>query len=184
MDTAVDIETARLLLRRWRPSDRAPFAAINADPAVGRFLPAASLTREASDAMLDRIDTHFADHGFGLWAVDRRHEGDLIGFVGLAHTAFHAHFTPAVEIGWRLASRAWGQGYATEAARAVVDHAFTALDLGEIVSFTVPENAPSRRVMERIGMCHDPADDFDHPRMPPGDRLSCHVLYRLRRADA
>lgn len=176
----VDIETERLLLRRWRDGDVAPFAELNADPEVMRHFPA-PLTAADSLAMVDRIRGHFAEHGFGLWAVERRDEGDFIGFVGVQHVSFQARFTPAVEIGWRLARHAWGRGYATEAARAAATHAFRSLGVDEIVSFTVPANEPSWRVMERIGMVRDLQGDFAHPRLPPDDPLSLHVLYRLRR---
>jgi RimJ/RimL family protein N-acetyltransferase len=174
----VDITTDRLLLRRWRDSDREPWAAACADPEVMRHFPD-MLTREQSDAMIERIGARFAAHGFGLWAVERRAERDFIGFVGLQRITWAAPFTPATEIGWRLARAAWGAGYATEAARAVVDHAFDELDLEELVSVTVPANARSRAVMERIGMVHDAAGDFDHPRVPAGHPLRRHVLYRL-----
>lgn len=179
--TDLEIRTGRLLLRRWRVGDRAPFAKLNADPEVMRYFPA-PLTRRQSDELADRIEQHFADHGYGLYAVERRAGGEFIGFVGLSRVGYDAHFTPAVEIGWRLARQAWGSGYATEAARAVVAHAFEVLALDDLVSLTVPANEPSRRVMERIGMTRDPDDDFDHPSLPAGDPLRRHVLYRLRRS--
>ena len=180
MDRDVDIRTERLLLRRWRDSDREPWAALCADPVVMRHFPA-PLSREQADAMIDRLDAHFDEHGFGLWAVERIQEGDFIGFVGLHRLTYDAHFTPAVEIGWRLARAAWGSGYATEAARAVVDHAFGVLELDAIVSVTVPANEPSRNVMRKLGMTHDPAEDFQHPNLPEDSPLRHHVLYRLRR---
>ncbi len=173
-----EIRTDRLRLRRWREADRAPFAALNADPRVMEHFPAA-LDRAASDALADRIDRHFAEHGFGLWAVEVPGAAPFAGFVGLSIPRFAAHFTPCVEVGWRLAVECWGCGYATEAARATVAFGFAHLDLDEIVSFTVPANARSRRVMERLGMTHDPADDFDHPAVTA--RLRRHVLYRIRR---
>jgi ribosomal-protein-alanine N-acetyltransferase len=179
--TDTELETERLLLRRWRDSDRAPFAALTADPEVMRHFPA-PLTRAESDAMVDRIIASFDEHGYGLYAVERRAEGDFIGFVGLAWITYDVPFAPAVEIGWRLARHAWGQGYATEAARAVVAHAFGALGLDDLVSMTVPSNEPSWRVMERIGMTRDPAEDFLHPRVEAGHPLERHVLYRLARA--
>jgi ribosomal-protein-alanine N-acetyltransferase len=179
--TDIELETARLLLRRWRDSDREPFAALCADPEVMQHFPAL-LSREESDAMVDRIEAHFAQAGYGLYAVERRAEGDFIGFVGLNPITFDAPFTPALEIGWRLAKHAWGHGYSTEAARAVVEHAFGPLGIDQLVSITVPANVPSRRVMERIGMTRDPAEDFDHPRVPPGHPLERHVLYRLQRS--
>jgi len=131
--------------------------------------------------MVDRIETRFEEHGFGLWAVELADGKPFIGFVGLAVPAFEAHFTPAVEVGWRLAAEHWSRGYATEAARAALDYGFTTAGLDEIVSFTVPANSRSRAVMERLGMTHDPADDFDHPRIEPGHPLRRHVLYRKRR---
>ncbi len=172
--------TERLLLRRWRESDRAPFAALNADPEVMEHFPA-PLDRAASDGFADRVAQHVEEHGWGLWAVELRAAGRFIGFTGLAVPRFEAPFTPAVEVGWRLAREAWGFGYATEAARAAVAVGFGELGLDEIVSFTAVGNIRSRAVMERIGMTHDPADDFDHPALAEGDRLRRHVLYRLRR---
>lgn len=173
------ITTARLELRRWRDDDRAPFAAINADPVVMEHFPH-PLDRTASDATIDRLEAHFAAHSFGLWATARRDTGELIGFVGLSRPGFDAPFTPCVEIGWRLARAAWGHGFATEAALAARDYAFSALALAELVSFTVPANTRSRRVMERIGMTRDPLGDFDHPWIAEGHPLRRHVLYRLR----
>jgi RimJ/RimL family protein N-acetyltransferase len=172
------IRTERLLLRQWRPEDREPFAAVNADARVMEFLPA-PLARPQSDALARASEAHFATHGFGPWAVEVPGVAPFIGFVGLVVPAFDAHFTPAIEIGWRLAAEHWGQGYATEAARASAQHAFTVVGADGLVSFTTPQNARSRAVMQRIGMTHDPADDFDHPRLAPGHRLRRHVLYRL-----
>lgn len=180
MHDDVDIRTERLLLRRWRDADREPWAAMCADPQVMRHFPA-TLMREQSDAMIDRLDAHFDEHGFGLWAVERIDLGEFIGFVGLHRLTYDAHFTPAVEIGWRLARAAWGNGFATEAARAVVDHGFEQLGLDEIVSVTVPANGPSRNVMRKLGMTHDPAEDFEHPNLPDDSPLRHHVLYRLQR---
>jgi RimJ/RimL family protein N-acetyltransferase len=141
----------------------------------------APLTRAESDAMVDRIEAAFESNGFGLWAVEVLGGAPFIGFVGLAVPTFEAHFTPAVEVGWRLAREHWGRGYATEAARAALEFGFGSVGLDEIVSFTVPANVRSRTVMERLGMTHDPKDDFDHPRIPPGNPLRRHVLYRLQR---
>lgn len=176
------IATPRLLLRPWRDEDLAPFAAINADPCVAHYLPA-TLSRSESDAFADRIRTGFEREGFGLWATERvdHPARPFVGFIGLSVPTFDAHFTPCVEIGWRLAREHWGAGLATEGARAVVQHAFGDLHLDEVVSFTVPENLASRRVMEKLGMRHDPAGDFEHPQLPVGHRLRRHVLYRLRR---
>jgi ribosomal-protein-alanine N-acetyltransferase len=139
----------------------------------------ATLTRDESDAMVDRIEAGFEERGFGLWAVGVIDGPPFVGFVGLSSPNFDAHFTPAVEVGWRLARDAWGHGYATEAAQAAVADGFTRVGLREIVSFTTPGHTRSRAVMERLGMTHDPADDFGHPRFPDGDRLHAHVLYRL-----
>jgi len=174
-----ELRTARLLLRRWREEDREPFARLNADPVVMEHFPA-TLTREQSDALADAIEARFAADGFGLWAVEVVERGEFVGFTGLARPAFEAHFTPAVEVGWRLARDTWGRGYATEAARAALAYGFDTAGLPEIVSFTAAANERSRAVMRRLGMCHDPRDDFDHPRLPAGDRLQRHVLYRLR----
>jgi len=176
MNLPREIQTDRLLLRRWVPSDRLPFAGLNADPRVMEHFPSV-LTREESDVIVDRIESHFERRGFGLWAVEVRDEIPFIGFVGLAVPSFEAHFTPCVEVGWRLAVESWGRGYATEAARAAVAFGFGPAGLVEIVSMTVPANERSRRVMERLGMTHNPADDFDHPSQP-GQRR--HMLYRLQ----
>jgi ribosomal-protein-alanine N-acetyltransferase len=138
------------------------------------------LTRFESDDLADRIEAHFAEHGFGLYAAELASDASFIGFVGLYVPTFQSHFTPCIEIGWRLSTEHWGQGLATEGAHAVVRHAFGALKLKELVSFTVPANVRSRRVMEKIGMTHNSAEDFDHPRVPRGHPLCRHVLYRLR----
>jgi RimJ/RimL family protein N-acetyltransferase len=170
------LQTPRLLLRRWVQTDRPAFAALNADERVMEHFPSV-LTRAESDAAADRIELHFERHGFGLWALEIPGVVPFAGFVGLAVPAFEAHFTPCVEIGWRLVAEHWGFGYATEAAREVLNFAFAELRLAEVVSFTVPNNQRSRRVMERIGMTHDPADDFEHPNQPEPGRH--HVLYRI-----
>lgn len=175
-----ELRTRRLHLRRWRDEDCDAFAALNADPRVNEFLPG-PLTREQSDAVAARIARHIEEHGYGLWAVEAPGVTPFAGFVGLTAPRFEAHFTPCVEIGWRLAAEYWGRGYATEAARAALRFGFETLGLSEIVSFTVPDNARSRRVMEKIGMTHDPAADFEHPSLPEGHRLRRHVLYRVSR---
>lgn len=182
MSPTVHIETERLLLRDWADSDADTFAAINADPAVMEFFPAA-LDRAQSDAFLARIRDGLARDGYGLYAVETKAENELIGFTGLARPGFDAPFMPATEIGWRLARRAWGEGYASEAAKAVLDRAFGSFGLEELVSFTAEWNLPSRRVMERIGMTRDPNGDFLHPGVPPDHKLARHVLYRIARAD-
>ena len=166
-------------MRQWQAADREPFAAMNADPRVVEFLPA--LSRAESDAVITRIESHFAERGFGFWALEIPGIAPFAGFVGLAVPRFEAHFTPCVEIGWRLAAAHWGHGYAIEAARAAVAFGFGSMKLEEIVSFTVPANHRSRKVMERLGMTHSPNDDFDHPALPQGHALRRHVLYRLRR---
>ncbi len=176
------LDTERLILRRWRDSDREPFARMNADPQVMEFFPAA-LSRVESDGLADRIEAHFAEHGFGLFAAELRATREFIGYIGLAVPAFEAAFTPCVEIGWRIAADQWDQGLATEGAREVLRFAFGESKLDAVVSFTVPGNRQSRRVMEKIGMTHDPRDDFEHPNLPEGHPLRRHVLYRLRRSD-
>jgi len=174
------LETQRLLLRRWRDCDREPFAALNSDPRVMQFFPAV-LARAESDRLADRIEAHFEKHGFSLFAAELRQDGAFIGFIGLSVPEFEAPFTPCVEIGWRIAAAYWNQGLATEGARAVLGYGFDSLQLSEIVSFTTVANAPSRRVMEKIGMTRSPEDDFDHPKLPQAHPLRRHVLYRIRK---
>jgi RimJ/RimL family protein N-acetyltransferase len=140
-----------------------------------------TLTRTESDALVDRIEDHFERHGWGLWAVEVVASGDFIGFVGLWPVWFTAHFTPAVEVGWRLSRSHWGHGLAPEAARAAIDDGFARLDLDEIVSLTSTGNVRSQRVMQKLGMGRDPDDDFDHPAFGDGHPLRRHVLYRTRR---
>jgi RimJ/RimL family protein N-acetyltransferase len=176
---ADSIETPRLLLRPWRDTDLAPFAALNADPEVMRHFPAL-LSRDESDALAARIRASFEAQGWGLWAVEEKGGAPFIGFVGLNRPTFDAPFMPAVEIGWRLARAAWGAGYASEAARAALRFGFEQLALDAIVSFTAPVNTRSRAVMERLGMVNT-GQDFDHPRVPEGSPLRRHVLYRLAR---
>jgi RimJ/RimL family protein N-acetyltransferase len=150
---------------------------MNADPRVMEFMPA-RLSPEESNALVDRAQAHFDLHGFGPFAVELPDELTFAGFIGLSVPAFDAPFMPAVEVGWRLAFDCWGRGLATEGARAVVRYGFEEQGLESVVSFTVPENLRSRRVMEKIGMTHDPRDDFDHPLLPEGHPLRRHVLYR------
>ena len=169
-----EIRTARLLMRPWQDADRQPFAAMNADPEVMRYFPA-PLTREQSDAFADRIEAHFAEHGYGHWALEV--DGAFIGFTGLAWATWASDFTPALEVGWRLARTAWGRGYASEAATAALVRGF--LEVDRIVSFTATANAPSERVMRRIGLEY--VSVFDHPRVPAGHPLQQHVLYRADR---
>ena len=174
--------TDRLLLRGFRGEDLAPLAAMNADPRVMEHLPG-PMSLQDTAAQLARFRQHWEEHGFGWWAVEIPGLAPFIGWVGLARPRFEAHFTPCVEVGWRLTAAFWNQGYATEGAREAFRFgwALASPRLEEIVSFTVPGNAPSRRVMEKLGMTRDPADDFDHPRIPAGNPLRRHVLYRIRR---
>ncbi len=179
--SSLELRTPRLLLRQWREEDLAPFAALNDDPAVMEHFPA-RIPRAASDTILGRSRAQFEERGFGLWAVEVPGRADFIGFTGLTVPRFTAHFTPCVEVGWRLARAHWGQGYATEAASAALRHGFETVGLAEIVSFTVPANERSRRVMEKLGMQRAPEDDFDNPGLPEGSPLRRHVLYRLARS--
>lgn len=174
-----ELRTARLVLRNWRTTDRAPFAALNADPEVMRHFPS-TLTAEQSDQMVDAIVARWAVLRFGLWAVERVDTGEFIGFVGLSSPTWSSE--PLVEVGWRLARGHWGNGFATEAGRAVLAFGFAEVQLpqDEIVSFTTVENVRSRRVMERLGMRHDVRRDFDHPLLPDWSERR-HVLYVLRR---
>ena len=176
-----ELRTARLLLRQWREGDRAPFAALNVDPEVTEHLPRL-LSREESDALAARVAKSFSDNALGLFALEVPGVAPFIGFAGLSIPGFDAPFMPCVEVGWRLARTHWGKGYATEAARAAMKDGFERLGLREIVSFTVPENVRSQKVMERLAMHRSSEDDFDHPNLV-GHRLSRHVLYRLRREE-
>jgi ribosomal-protein-alanine N-acetyltransferase len=173
------LETERLLLRRWKDSDREPFAKMNANPRVMEFF-AGCLTREESDQFIDRAESDIENYGFGLFAAELKETSAFIGFIGLHTTTFQAHFTPAVEIGWRIDEPYWRKGLATEGSRGVIEYAFKRLRLDALVSFTAPDNQSSRRLMERLGMTHNPADDFNHPRLPEGHRLRRQVLYRLK----
>ena len=181
MDVPREIRTERLYLRRWFRDDRPAFASLNADARVNEFL-LGPISRTESDALADRIEAHFAQHGFGVWAVEIPGVTPFAGFIGLSIPRFEAAFTPCVEVGWRLSAEHWNRGYATEGARAALAFGFESLGLDEIFSFTVPQNLRSRRVMEKIGMMHSPADDFDHPLLPEGHQLRRHVLYRISSA--
>lgn len=180
MDPTHILETERLRLRTWREDDRLPFAIMNADSRVMEHFPA-PLSKKESNQLVDKIESHFDEHGYGLWAVEEKSSGEFIGFTGLNNVTFEAHFTPNTEIGWRLAYDAWGKGYATEAAQHVLHHAFNTLQLDEIVSFTTETNQRSQRVMQKIGLEHNPADDFNHPKLAPKHPLCHHVLYRKSR---
>ena len=169
------MKTKRLLLRPWKPSDLEPFAALNADRCVMEFFPK-TLTKKESDDLAHLIQTEIDQKGYGLWAVEIPNTCPFIGFVGL-----HAiDFMPGIEIGWRLSHNFWGQGYAFEAAVAVRDHAFASLHIPELLSFTYVGNMRSRRLMEKLGMTHSPADDFLNPKLPENHPLRPHVLYRLQ----
>jgi RimJ/RimL family protein N-acetyltransferase len=170
--------TERLVLRQWRDEDLEPFAALNADAEVMRYFPAA-LDREQSDAMVSRMRDLIQAQGWGLWAVERRDTGALVGFTGLSVPRHPLPFQPCVEVGWRLARGAWGRGFATEAAREALRVGFHELGLTQVVSFTAVSNVRSRAVMERLGMTRDPTADFDHPALPVGHPLRRHVLYRI-----
>lgn len=174
-----EIRTNRLLLRRWRESDAPLFAELNADPKVMEYFPG-TMSRAESDEAISRFCEHFEQHGFGRWAVEVPGSAEFIGFVGLSRPSWQTAFTPCVEIGWRIASDFWGQGYAPEAATAALEFGFRILELDEILSFTVPANMRSRRVMEKIGMTHAVDQDFAHPVLPLDHPLSRHVLYRIR----
>jgi RimJ/RimL family protein N-acetyltransferase len=178
MDEASELRTERLLLRSWRPDDREPFAALNADPAVMEHFPSV-LSRAESDALVDRIEARFDEHGWGLWAVEVPGVAPFIGFVGLAPQGAELPFGPAVEVGWRLARSAWGMGYATEGGRAALRCGADGFGIGDFVSMTAKANLRSQGVMRRLGMTYDPRDDFDHPRIPAGHPLRRHVLYRI-----
>ena len=176
------LETDRLILRTFTLNDVDAMTAIDQDPAVCEFLPALG-TRETTEAGIKRIIHHHQEHGFSLYAVETKNTHIFLGFVGLAIPSFEAHFTLAVELGWRLSSQYWGKGYATEAAKAVLHYAFTQLNLREVVSFTVVNNLASRRVMKKIGLHHNPEDDFDHPKLASDSPLQRHVLYRLTKKE-
>lgn len=174
------LEAERLFLRRWKWSDRAPFAAMNSDPAVMEHFPSCASPAE-SDDMVDRIEAEFGERGFGLWALERRDHGEFIGFMGLHQVPFQAPFTPAVEVGWRMRQSSWGQGFATEAARCALGFAFKERALQEVVSFTIPANLRSQGVMQRIGMRRVVQGDFEHPNLLANERCCRHVLYRITR---
>jgi 3-dehydroquinate dehydratase/shikimate dehydrogenase len=183
---APTLRTQRLLLRGWQDSDREPFAVLNSDPEVMEHFPA-TLSRDESDAFVDRVVAQFEHTGWGLWAVEVVDEAEPVaGFVGYVGLWSADHVEPlTVEIGWRLSQDSWGRGYAAEAAAEALRHGFETIGLPEIVSFTVPQNARSRRVMEKIGLRRRSERDFDHPRMDPDvhPHLVAHVLYSVTRSE-
>ncbi len=174
------IRTERLILRWWEESDSLPFSQMNADPEVMEFFPKA-LSREESDALIQRIEGSFSERGYGLWAAELRAGGEFIGFIGFNYTDFPSDFTPCVEIGWRLARRAWGKGYATEGAKACLQAGFEKLGFDKIFSFTSRINTRSVNVMKKIGLTY--VKGFDHPRIANESRLRSHVLYGLARVE-
>ncbi|MEH6367022.1 MULTISPECIES: GNAT family N-acetyltransferase [Pseudomonas] len=182
----IELETPRLIMRQWTPEDLPALASLNADSEVMRFFPAV-LSREQSAQMLERLRGQFAAQGYGFWALQQKGSGQLIGFTGLNRVGFEASFSsatnPAVEIGWRLARKYWQQGYASEAARAALDFAFSQLQLAEVVAFTAEVNGPSIQLMQALGMQHHSREDFEHPALPAGHWLSRHVLYRITHED-
>lgn len=175
-----EVETERLLLRRWQLKDLQPFALMGKDPRVMKFFPAL-VTEEETAAMIARINARFLENGFCFWAVERKYDGAFLGFTGLNRPAFTTPASPCVEVGWRLAFEYWGHGYATEAANGSLKYGFDVLGLPEIVAFTAVENARSRAVMDRIGMTRDLGSDFEHPNIPEGHHLRKHVLYRKKK---
>lgn len=170
------IETARLILRPWRPSDLEPWVAMNADPEVMRYFPAVQ-TREESEAMMGRVQAHIEREGFGAWAMERKDDGVFLGFTGLSRLKPENPLHPGVEAGWRMARHAWGQGYAAEGARASLKDGFERVGLTSIVAFTATTNLPSQAVMTRIGMIRREDLDFDHPALPRGHVLERHVVW-------
>ena len=177
----IEPRTERLRLRRWRDSDREPFAAMNMDPVVMEFFPAPG-TRAGSDATIDAWNAQFDAQGWSNWAAERLDTGEFIGFVGISVPKRVLPFSPCVEIGWRLVRAHWGHGYAAEGARAALRVGFEQLGLPQIVSFTTLANLRSRAVMERIGM-RNSGEDFEHPGVPEGNPLRPHCLYRISKAE-
>lgn len=179
VDPGPRLTTDRLILRPWRDRDLDPYVALCTNPTVMRYFPWA-MGREESEASMARYRAHFAEHGWGPWVVEVPGESDFAGVVGLSTVRSETHFTPAVEVAWRLFPAFQGRGYATEAARGCVAFGFTRAGLNEIVAMCTPDNLASRRVMEKLGMTHDPADDFDHPAVEADHPMRRIVLYRLR----
>ncbi len=173
------IETERLILRTWKKEDAAPYFQINQDPKVIEFLPGPLTMEQVNDFILT-VNSHQDKNGYTLWAACLKETGELMGFIGLNYTDWASHFTPAVEVGWRLGSQFWGKGYATEGAKACLEYGFKKYGLKEIISFTVPANIRSIHVMEKIGLKRDLNGNFAHPKLAKDHPLSQHILYRLR----
>lgn len=172
------IETARLILRTWKNEDANAYYQINQDSKVVELLRGPLTMKQVKD-FIPVVNKHQEKHGYTLWAVELKETGELVGFIGLNYIDWESHFTPAVEVGWRLGSQYWNKGYATEGAKASLEYGFKKCDLKEIVSFTVPANIRSIRVMEKIELKRDLNSDFAHPKLPAGHPLSQHILYRL-----
>lgn len=178
----MQLETERLILRRWQDSDLAPFAAITSDREVRRYYPNV-LTKEETISLIERIESNFQKEGFGLWALELKSSGEFIGYTGLHRPTIKAHFMPCIEIGWQISAKHWGQGYAPEAASKTLEDGFDRIGLEEIVSFTSVANSKSIRVMEKLGMHRNPKDDYLHPFLPEGHPLKPHVLFRLKKTE-
>jgi 3-dehydroquinate dehydratase / shikimate dehydrogenase len=178
-----DITTERLILRQWRQSDLEPFAELNADPRVREFF-LGVLSREESNREVIELSRHIDNSGWGFWAVSLRQTDEFIGCIGLDEVYFKMSFSPAIDIGWRLAYNHWGKGYATEGAMAALRYGFDVINLQAIVAYTAVQNMLSRHVMDKIGMCRDPHGDFDHPDFPDDHKHKRHVLYRINSRDA
>lgn len=174
------LRTQRLILRPWRPKDLVLFAEINADPKVMEFYPK-TLNREESDVLAEKIQREFAERGYGFWAVEVPGVADFIGYIGLNYWNLEMPFAPCIDIGWRIGSSYWGKGYATEGAKAVLQYGFETLKLTEIVAMATLHNVRSHKVMIRLGMKSDPAENFEHPKVARGDPLSVRVLYRIKK---
>lgn len=177
----MQLETERLILRHWQESDFKPFCEITSDPEVRRYYPS-TLNVDETRALIARINTHFDREGFGLFAVVLKSTGEFIGYTGLQKPTIQARFMPCVEIGWQIARKHWGNGYAPEAATKCLEDGFMRIGLDEIVSFTTVSNDKSIRVMEKLGMTRNPKDDYSHPLLPEGHPLKPHVLFRLSKA--
>lgn len=173
------IETERLILRTWEDDDAEPYYRINQDPKVLEFLPG-PMTINQAKVFIFEMNQRFTEYNYTLWAAEEKATASLMGFIGLQVPRWQAHFSPCVEVGWRLGSEYWGKGYAPEGARAALDYGFNTLNFSEIVSFTVPANHRSIRVMEKIGMQRDFEGDFEHPNFIPDHPLCKHVLYRVK----